>query len=158
VSTYQWLLALHVTSAFLLLGGGFCAGTLNLLAIARGERPSEVATLYGLVRVAVIPIGVGSIGTLVFGLWLVHEADYGYGQFWVWAAVILWAFAGWAGGVGGKRGEQTRQLAIRLVGEGDAPSAELRARVRDRRSLLLSYGSGLTLVIVLVLMVWKPGH
>jgi uncharacterized membrane protein len=158
VSTYQWLVALHVTSAFLLLGGGFWAGTLNLFAIARAERPSEVATLFGLIRGAVIPIGVGSIGALVFGLWLVHEAGFGYGQFWIWAAVILWAFAGGAGGVGGKRDEQTRQLALRLAAEGDAPSAELRARVRDRMSLLLSYGSGLALVLVLVLMIWKPGH
>jgi uncharacterized membrane protein len=160
VSTYQWLIALHVTSAFLLLGSGFCAGVLNLLALRRADRPSEIATLFGLVRVFVVPLGVGSIGTLVFGLWLVHEApfDYGYGQFWIWASVILWAVAGWAGGAGGKSGEQTRQLALRLASEGDAPSQELASRVRDRRALLLSYGSGLILVLVLVLMVWKPGH
>ena len=160
MSTYEWLLALHVTSAFLLLGGGAWAATLNLLAVGRADRPSEVATYFALIRPAVIVIGVGSVGTLVLGLWLVHEApfDYGYGQFWVWAAVILWALAAGLGGAGGKRDEQTRQLALRLAAAGDAPSEELRSRVRDRTSLLLSYGSGFTLLLVLVLMVWKPGH
>jgi len=160
VSTYQWLIALHVTSAFLLVGSGFCAGVLNLLAVRRAEQPSVVATLFGLVRVFIVPLGIGSIGTLVFGLWLVHEApfDYGYGQFWIWAAVILWAIAGWAGSVGGKRDEQTRQLALRLAADGDAPSQELAARVRDRKSLALSYGAGLVLVLILVLMIWKPGN
>jgi uncharacterized membrane protein len=158
VSTYQWLLALHVTSAFLLLGGGAWAATLNLLALGRADRPSEVATLFALIRPAVLVLGAGSIGTLVFGLWLVHEASYGYGQFWIWAAIILWAVAGGLGGAGGKRDEQTRRLALRLATEGDAPSEELRARVRDRTSLLLSYGSGLALLLILVLMVWKPGH
>jgi uncharacterized membrane protein len=160
VSTYQWLVALHVTSAFLLLGGGASAGVLNYIALRRAEQPSVVATLFGLVRIFVIPIGIGSIGTLVFGLWLVHEAPfgYGYGQFWIWAAVILWAVAGWAGSTGGRRDEQTRKLAVRLAAEGDAPSQELAARVRDRTSLMLSYGSGLVLVLVLILMIWKPGH
>ncbi len=160
MSTYQWLIALHVTSAFLLVGGGAMAATLNLLALSRADRPSEVATLFTLIRYAIAPIGIGSVGTLVFGLWLVHEApsDYGYGQFWVWAAIILWAFAAWAGGVGGKRDEQTRQLALRLAAEGDAPSEELRLRVRDRTALMLTYGSGLALLLILVLMIWKPGH
>ena len=160
MSTYQWLIALHVTSAFLLVGSGVCAGVLNFIALRRAEQPSVVAELFGLIRIFVIPIGIGSIGTLVFGLWLVHEApfDYGYGEFWIWAAVILWAAAGAAGGAGGKHDEQTRQMALRLAAEGDAPSQELAARVRDRRSLALSYGSGLLLVLLLILMVWKPGH
>ncbi len=101
---------------------------------------------------------MGSVGTLVFGLWLVHEVDYGYGQFWIWGAIVLWALAGALGGAGGKRDEQTRQLALRLASEGDGPSEELRSRVRDRTSLLLSYGSGFALLLVLVLMIWKPGH
>jgi hypothetical protein len=34
---------------------------------------------------------------------------------------------------------------------------ELRARMRDPRTLVLSYGSGIALVVVLALMIWKPG-
>ncbi len=157
MSTYDWLLALHVTSAFLLVGGGAYAGTLSLLAQGR-DRPSEVATLFRLIQPAVVLIGLGSVGTLAFGLWLVHHDGYGYGEFWIWAAIVLWAAAGGAGSVGGKRDKQTRLLAERLAAEGDAPSPELRARVRDPISLALSWGGGVLLVIVLVLMVWKPGR
>lgn len=159
MSTYQWLIALHVTSAFFLVGGGVYAGALSLLTLGR-ERPSEVSTLFGLIRYAVILIAIGALGTLVFGLWLVPKApgDYGYGQFWVWAAVVLWVAASWAGSAGGKRDRQTRLLADRLAAQGDAPSAELRARVRDPLALGLSWGSGLLLLLVLILMIWKPGH
>ena len=59
--------------------------------------------------------------------------------------------------IGGRRDDKTAQLARELAAAGDAPSAELRARVRDPVSLALSYGSGLLLVAVLALMIWKPG-
>jgi hypothetical protein len=43
------------------------------------------------------------------------------------------------------------------VSQGDAPSAELRARVRDPLTLVCNYGSGLILVALLAIMIWKPG-
>ena len=77
MSTYQWLLFLHVTGAFLLLGGGFVAGSLNIAALRR-DRPSEIVLLFGLIRIAVASILIGTLLAFVFGLWLVHEAGYGY--------------------------------------------------------------------------------
>jgi uncharacterized membrane protein len=153
---YQWLLALHVTGAFLLLGGGVVAGALNLAALGR-ERPSDIVVLFGLIRVAVVSIMVGSLLALVFGLWLVHEASYGYGDGWVVTALVLFLLANAMGGIGGRRDERTARLARELAAAGDVPSSELRNRVRDPVSLILSYGSGLVLVAVLALMVWKPG-
>ena len=153
---YQWLLALHVTGAFLFLGGGVIAAALNLVALGR-DRPSEIALLFGLIRIAVVPILLGALLTLVFGLWLVHEAGYGYGDGWVVAALVLFVLGNAMGGIGGRRDERTAQLARELAAGGDAPSAELRARVRDPLSLTLSYGSGLLLVAILALMTWKPG-
>jgi hypothetical protein len=38
VDVYQWLLALHVTGAFLLLGGGEIAAILNLTALGASGR------------------------------------------------------------------------------------------------------------------------
>ena len=43
------------------------------------------------------------------------------------------------------------------MAQGDAPSAELQARVRDPITLACNYGSGLILVALLALMIWKPG-
>jgi uncharacterized membrane protein len=156
VDLYQWLLALHVTGAFLLMGGGAIAASLNLAALRR-DRPSDILLLFGLIRFAVASIIVGSLLALVFGLWLVHEAGYGYGDGWVVAALVLFVLGNAMGGIGGRRDERTAAYARELADAGDAPSAELRARVRDPISLALSYGSGLVLVAILALMVWKPG-
>jgi len=156
VTTYQWLLFLHVTGAFLLLGGGVIAGALNLMALGR-ERPSEILLLFGLIRIAVVSILIGTLLAFVFGLWLVHEAGYGYGDGWIVAAIILLVLANALGGIGGRRDDRTARLARELAASGDAPSAELRGRVRDPISLALSYGSGLVLVALLAIMIWKPG-
>jgi uncharacterized membrane protein len=156
VSTYQWLLFFHVTGAFLLLGGGVIAAVLNLAALRR-ERPSEILLLFGLIRIGVVAILLGGLLVLVFGLWLVHEADYGYGDGWIVTALVLFILGNALGAIGGRRDERTAQFAKELVAAGDEPSAELRARVHDPVSLTLSYGSGLVLVALLAIMIWKPG-
>jgi uncharacterized membrane protein len=156
VSRYDWLLFVHVAGAFLFLGGAVVAGVANTAALARG-RPSEVAALLGLARVAVRVVGAGVLLTLVFGLWLVDEAHYGYGDAWVVGSLVLWFVSTALGGIGGGRDRETRELAERLVAEGDAPNPELRARLRDPVSLALSWGSGLAALAILGLMVWKPG-
>jgi uncharacterized membrane protein len=156
MSTYQWLLIFHITGAFLLLGGGAIAAALNLSALRR-DRPSEIVLLFGLIRVAVVAISIGTALAFVFGLWLVHEAGYGYFDGWVVAAFVLLIVANALGGAGGKRDQATAKLARELVASGDAPSQELRDRVRDPISLALSYGSGLVLIAILAIMVWKPG-
>ncbi len=156
MTTYQWLLVFHITGAFLLLGGGVIAAALNLAALGR-DRPTEILLLFGLIRIAVGAIMLGTLLAFVFGLWLVHEAGYGYGDGWVIAAILLLILANALGGLGGRRDDRTARLARELAAQGDAPSLELRARVRDPLSLALSYGSGLVLVALLAIMIWKPG-
>jgi uncharacterized membrane protein len=152
----QWLLALHVTGAFLLFGGAVVAAVFNVLAHRR-ERPSEIALLYGLTRVAVYAIWVGALLTIVLGLWLVHHDGFGYGEFWVWASVLLWIAANALGGAGGKRQDETRALATRLAAEGDRPNPELNMLVRDARANALSWAAGGAILLILILMIWKPG-
>jgi uncharacterized membrane protein len=159
VSLYDWLLFFHVSGAFFLIGGVVIAGLLNLAAITVDRRPSQVATLFGLIRFAVPLIGIGMLLTLAIGLWLVHEApwNYSYGDAWVIVALVLWALAGWLGGIDGKYQRATGELAARLAAEGDASSEELNARLRNARALAISYGSGLAAFAVLGIMIWKPG-
>jgi uncharacterized membrane protein len=156
VDTYDWLLFLHVTGAFLVLGGAVMAGIFNFAALRR-ERPSEIAVLFRLTRIAVVAIGAGMGATLVFGLWLVHNAGYGWGQTWIVLALVLWVLSNALGGIGGGHEKRTRELAERLAAEGDAPSEELSARLRDPVWLALSWGSGIIVVAILALMIWKPG-
>jgi uncharacterized membrane protein len=146
---------LHVTGAFFLVSGSVAAGVLNVLA-ARAERPSETALLLGLIRIAVIAIGIGAAGTLIFGIWLWHEQGYGIGTFWIWASLVLWVIANALGGIGGKHQERTRKLAEQLAAAGDTKSEELRALLRDPRGNALSWLAGAATLAILVLMIWKP--
>jgi uncharacterized membrane protein len=158
VSTYEWLLMLHVTGAFLFLGGGAAAGILNLRAW-HAERPSEVALLFSLIaKVAVPAIGIGALTSLVLGIWLVHHAGYSYGTFWVWAAIVLWVVSSTLGSRGGRYQTKAGAEAARLAASDDTMTSELRAMVRDPVGNALSYGSGLALLLILILMIWKPGQ
>jgi len=156
MSTSQWLLTFHITGAFLFLGGSVLAGVLAVLAL-RNDRPSDIAAHLRLIRAVVIPIGIGSLLVLAFGLALVHEQDLSFGAFWIWASIVLWLAASALGGIGGKRQQATRELAEQLAAGDDAPSDELRALLRDPVGNALSWGSGLAAFLVLVLMLWKPG-
>jgi uncharacterized membrane protein len=156
LNKYDWLLFLHVTGAFLLIGGGVVAAALNMAALRR-DRPSEVLLLFGLIRIAVASIMAGTVLAFVFGLWLVNEAGYGYGDGWIVAAIVLLILGNAIGGFAGSRDARTAKFAEQLVSQGDAPSAELRARVRDPLTLVCNYGSGLILVALLAIMIWKPG-
>lgn len=146
---------LHVTGAFFLVSGSVAAGVLNVLA-ARAERPSEAALLLSLIRIAVVAIGIGAAGTLIFGIWLWHEQGYGIGTFWIWASLVLWVIANALGGIGGKHQERTRKLAEQLAAAGDTKSDELRALLRDPRANALSWLAGAATLAILVLMIWKP--
>jgi uncharacterized membrane protein len=156
VSRYDWLLFLHMTGAFLVIGGAAMAGVFNFSAL-RSERPSDVVLFFRFARVAVAAIGVGMVLTLGFGLWLVHDAGYGWGETWIVLALVLWVLSNAMGGIGGNREKQVRALAERLTAEGDVPSPELSARLRDPVWLALSWGSGIVVIAILALMIWKPG-
>ena len=156
VTTLQWLLGFHVTGAFLFLGGIVMAGIFGVLA-QRARRPSEIAAFLGLARLAVPFIVLGAVMTLGFGLWLVNCAGYSYTAPWIVASLVLLVASSVAGRQGGAREGETRRLALRLAADGDEPSAELRARMRDRVTLTLSWGAGLAGIAILALMIWKPG-
>ncbi len=132
---YQWLLFLHVSGAFLFLGGSIVGGVLTAFA-QRRERPSEIAALLRIARAAVVAISVGVLLLFVFGLWLVRASPngYDYGDAWVIAALVLFVLVNVIGGTAGKSEKATRRLAESLAADGDAPSAELRARLRDPAS------------------------
>jgi uncharacterized membrane protein len=153
----DWLLLFHLLSAFSFFAGAAVAAVGQLEALRR-RRPSEVALLLGLTRWGVLLVGLGALGTIVFGAWLVADRPYWtFRQAWIEWALGLWLASMVAGGVGGRPARHARELAQRLAREGDAPSPELDRAVRDPLSLALSFASGSILLAIVVLMVWKPG-
>lgn len=146
---------IHITGAFLFLGGAVAASVLNVLAL-RSERPSEAALLLGLIKVTVIVMGVGIATTLILGIWLWHHDGYALGTVWLWASVALWILANVLGDRGGRHQERTRKLAQQLAATGDATTDELRGLLRDRRGNAMSWLAGAASLAILVLMIWKP--
>jgi len=155
VTGTQWLLMLHVASAFCFFGGSVAVGILNTLAI-RAERPSETARLLRLIRAGLPVVFLGVAGTLLFGIWLWHHLGFPLGTGWIWASLALWTVANALGGIGGRHQERARELAERLAAEGDASTDELRALLTDRTGLAISWAAGLATLAILVLMIWKP--
>jgi uncharacterized membrane protein len=156
VTKYEWLLFLHMTGAFLFLGTAVVALVLNTAALRR-DRPSEIALLLRLAALTVPGFALGGLLLVVFGLWLVHDAGYGYGAGWIVASLVLFVVSNVFGAVGGERAKPAGELAHRLAAEGDEPNAELKAALRDPVVLALDYGAALFGFAVLVLMIWKPG-
>jgi hypothetical protein len=107
------------------------------IGTAGGSRPSplvRLAPMGGLLGV------IGSLGVLIFGIWLaIYVKDYEVWDGWVLAAIVLWAVAGYAGSTLGRGYESLR------AGTGQAPPLTLH--------LLLS---GAVLLLLLD-MIWKPG-
>ena len=155
MSTTQWLLGIHVLGAFLFIAGAVLAGILQTSAIFR-SRPSEIALLLRLTRVAVVTVAVGALVSLAFGVWLVEEVGFTWGDAWIDWALALWIVSLALGALGGRSARHTRYLAERLVADGDSPSAELRRALSDPVAMSINYASLLAALAVLALMIWRP--
>jgi uncharacterized membrane protein len=138
MSLYETLLFFHVLGAFALV-----AGTTAMAPFALGWGLAALERV-GAARLALIGSilsGVGAVLTLVLGLWLVDNVGYSFFRFWILGALVLWAVAGYSNGEVGK--------VARGVTKGDDSG-------RDLRTLWVVDSLGA--VLLLVLMVWKPGH
>jgi uncharacterized membrane protein len=138
MSLYDILLFFHVFGAFALVGG---TTAMAPFALGIGSAAFERADAARLAMIGAVMSGVGAVLTLVLGLWLVGNVGYEFFRFWILGALVMWAVAGYSNGeVAGaarsvRRGEDSR---------------------RDVRMLWAADMVGATLL--LVLMVWKPGH
>jgi uncharacterized membrane protein len=156
VELYDWLLALHVLSAF-----AWIAALVVYTVVIVGGRgltvPSDVVRMFRVSRVGDALFGVGMLGTIIFGIWLALD-EYEIWDGWIIAALILWLVAGGVGGQVGRVYNGARDRAKALVDEGrDAPSPELNAMLRSQRGLVLHVVMILIVLAILVVMIYKPG-
>jgi uncharacterized membrane protein len=158
MSRYDWLLVLHVFSSFALVSA-LVLYTVLLASVWKKDVPSDVARLFRLSRVGDVVVGVGSIGVLTFGIWLAIDVKgYELWDGWIIAALVLWLVMGAVASRTGKIYNAARDRARALIREGnDAPSAELRALVQSRQGLWFHGGSLLTVLLLLIDMIFKPG-
>jgi uncharacterized membrane protein len=158
VGLSDWLLALHLLAAFALVAA-LVVFTIVIVAGARSSRPSEVVALFTVSRVGDVLVAVGSIGTLVFGIWLaLDKPPYHFYDPWILVAIALWAVAIEAGRRSGVAYTAVRDRARALLeGGNDEPSSELADLLRASPGRMLHLATSALVVLILLDMVFKPG-
>jgi uncharacterized membrane protein len=154
----DWMLALHVLSAFALVAGIVVFWVL-IVAVRQANTPERTLVLGPLTRVADAAVGVGMGGTIVFGIWLAFSVGgYEIWDGWIVAALVLWvvttalgqrASRAYVPGVG-------KALELRAAGQ-NGPSAELLALNRAPGGVVLQAVISLVVLVTLIDMIWKPG-
>jgi uncharacterized membrane protein len=157
VSFDDWILALHLLSAFAYVAGMIVFWVL-IVAVRRTDAPDGTIRMAPVVKVGTIATGVGAVGTIVFGLWLTFSVGgYRIWNFWIIAALVLWAIAGGVGGRTGKEYKRGMDKALELEAAGQTgPNAELLALNRTQTGVLLHTIASAALLLLLIDMIWKP--
>jgi uncharacterized membrane protein len=156
VDLADWLLALHVLSAFAWIAALVVYSVL-VAALWRMALPSDVVRAFRVSRVGDALMAVGMTGTIVFGIWLAID-EYRIWDGWIIAALALWIVAAAIGGRTGASYKVVNDRARSLVADGvEAPSAELAALARSQRGLAFHVAGCLVTLAILVVMIYKPG-
>jgi hypothetical protein len=158
VTLHDWLLFLHVLSAFALVGAEVLF-TFLIFWLWKTDLPADIARVSGVSKVGSALVGAGAGGVLVFGIILAFEADsYAIWDPWIVAALILWfAFAAIGRRVGmayDAAGAKARELVIAGRTE---PSSELGTMFRSSSALTWHLASLGIIVVFLLDMIFKPG-
>jgi hypothetical protein len=154
----DWILALHVLSAFAYVAGMIVFWVL-VVAVRRADTPDETIRMKPVVNVGSVAIGIGAGGTIVFGIWLAFSyGGYDIWDGWIIAAIVLWAIAGAIGQRTGAAYMQGMNKAKELEAAGQTGSnAELLALNRTQNGLLLHTAGSIVLLLIIIDMIWKPG-
>lgn len=154
----DWLLALHLLSAFALLGA-LTIFSILIAALRSADTPGKVLALAPSMRIGTVAVGIGVTGTIVFGIWLAIKVDaYQVWDLWVILAIVGWAIATEVGRRAGAAFGAAFERAGALAGDGrDEPDAELRTLATNRQAAVLHRVSIVVTVLVLADMIWKPG-
>ena len=154
----DWILALHLLSAFAYVAGMIVFWVL-IVAVRRTDTPDGTTRMAPVVKVGMIGTAVGAVGTIVFGLWLTFSVGgYRIWNFWIIAALVLWAIAGGVGGRTGKEYQKGMDKALELEAAGQTgPNAELLALNRTQNGVVLHAIASAALLLLLIDMIWKPG-
>lgn len=155
----DWIFALHVTMAALLVGS-LVMTWIVVVSLVSASTPG--ATL-GLHRVELVATGatvVGLLGAISFGVWLaILRPEFHPWDGWVIAAYVLWGIAAVLLFRSFAEFEKPAQRARVLLASSQVGSdAELVALNRTSTGLLLRAGASLSVVLIVIDMLWKPGH
>jgi hypothetical protein len=158
VSFDDWILALHVLSAFAFVAAVVLFWIL-VVAVRKTDLPETRMRMESVVKVGNAAVAVGSIGTIVFGIWLAFSfGGYNIWDGWIIAALVLWFVAMPLGRRTGQAYERSAAKARELESSGQTgPSAELLELNRTPEGVLMHALTSLVVLLILIDMIWKPG-
>ena len=154
----DWILALHVLSAFAFVAGMVIFWVL-IVAVRRTDTPEGTIRMEPIVKVGNAAVGIGAGGTIVLGIWLAFSyGGYDIWDGWIIAAIVLWAIAAAVGQRTGNAYMQGMNKAQELQAAGQTgPNAELLALNRTQNGVLLHGLATVVVLLILIDMIWKPG-
>lgn len=153
----DWILSLHLLAAFALVGAMVIFWTM-IVALWGTDSTSRVASLMRVSQVGTVLVSVGSLGTIVFGVWLAISVDgLELWDGWVIAAIILWALAVELGRRAGTGYGAAGMEAQRLAEAGTETSAAVATTFGASRALQFHAASSVLILLILIDMIWKPG-
>lgn len=154
----DWVLALHVLSAFAFFAGIVLFWIL-IVAVRKTALPEARVSIESVVRVGNATVAIGSVGTIVFGLWLAFSiGGYDIWDGWIVAALVLWVVANAVGRRTGEAYTRGASKARELQAAGrSGPSDELLALNRTSEGVLMHLLTSLAVLLLLIDMIWKPG-
>lgn len=154
----EWILALHVLSAFAFVAGTIVFWVL-IVEVRKTDTPEGTIRMEPVVKVGNVTTGIGAAGVIIFGIWLAFSVgDYDLWDGWIIAAIVLWGITlatGQRTGVAYMKG-MTKAQELRSAGH-SGPSADLLALNRTSNGVLLHALTTLVLLLILIDMIWKPG-
>jgi uncharacterized membrane protein len=158
VSFDDWVLALHVLSAFAYVAGMILFWVL-IVAVWRTDTPEGTMRLEPAVKVGNAAVGIGAGGTIILGIWLAFSVGgYEIWDGWIIAAIVLWLIAAELGRRTGAAYLQGFNRAQELQAAGQTgPSTELLALNRTSNGLLFHALASVAVLLILIVMIWKPG-
>ncbi len=158
MSLDDWILALHVLSAFSWVAGVVVFWIL-VAAVRRTDTAGETLSMQPVVKLGNAAVGIGMGGTLVFGLWLAFSVGgYDVWDGWIIAALALWVASAPLGQRTGAAYMQGTRKARELREAGETgPNAELLALNRTPSGLMFQLLWSLVVLLILIDMIWKPG-
>jgi uncharacterized membrane protein len=158
VSFDDWMLALHVLSAFAYVAGMILFWVL-IVAVWRTDTPEGTMRLEPAVKVGNAAVGIGAGGTIILGIWLAFSVGgYDIWDGWIIAAIVLWLIAAELGRRTGAAYMQGMTKAQELQAAGQTgPSSELVAVNRTSNGLVFHSLASLAVLLILIVMIWKPG-
>lgn len=149
MSLYDWLLFLHVLTAFAAVAAVVLLSAI-LAATWRSAGVVDAGPFLRMSRLGSRLWDVGGVGTLIFGIWLAIDVEgYELWDAWIVAALVLWVIAAAAG---------TRVGAgYRRAFGADAGHGELGGSIRSQRALVVHTVLVLAVAALLIVMIYKPG-